>query len=84
MGPSTNYFFYPSYLRSLRERRVMNYGQVVLGVREVLENSPRSVNAADSSWHVEQTHDRLRRYVGQRRKVFGALRSRNKYAKLAS
>lgn len=59
----------------------MNDGQIVLGLGEVLEDSPRSVNAADSSWHVEQTHDRLRRYVGQRRKVFGALRSRSKYSR---
>lgn len=44
----------------------MNDGQIVLGVSEVLENSPGSVNAADSSWHVKQTHDWLRRYVGQR------------------
>lgn len=53
----------------------MNDGQIILGVGEVLENSPGRVNAADSSWHVEQTHDGLRRYVGQRRKVFRALRS---------
>lgn len=56
----------------------MNDGEIVLGDGEVFENSPGSVNAADSSWHVEQTHDWLGRYVGQRRKVFGALWSRNK------
>ena len=62
------------YLRGIWERRPMNDGQVVLGIREVLENSPRSMNAADSSWHVEKAHHGLRGDVRQYRKVFGPLR----------
>lgn len=48
-------------------------GKVVLGVREVLEYSPRSVDAADTSWYVKKAHDGLRGDVGQDRKVFGSL-----------
>lgn len=61
------------YLRSPGERRVMDDGQIVVSFREVFENSPRRVDAADSSWDVQQTHHGLWGDVGQRRKIFGSL-----------